>query len=293
MISKYGFHILPLSEALDKLQRNMLPNNALVITVDDGFYSFYHIASDLMRFYRYPATIYLTTYYVQKEKPIFRLVVQYMFWKTQRSEIDLHSCVWSNQEKVDLTDRETRNRATWDCIDYGEQKCSEVQREDISRQLGELLGVDYQKIKDSRILSLMNEEEVRTLAKYDFDIQLHTHRHQLCADDENAALREIQENKQVIRSMVNHPLVHFCYPSGIWNKRQWPWLECLGVKSAVTCLPGLNDTNTPALILRRFLDGEDISQIEFISELFGFSEFIRYFRNRFAHNSVQAGINCE
>jgi hypothetical protein len=47
------------------------------------------------------------------------------------------------------------------------------------------------------------------------------------------------------------------------------------VESATTCEPGLNTAETPLLGLYRILDQDDLSQIEFEAELFGFSELIR------------------
>jgi hypothetical protein len=167
----------------------------------------------------------------------------------------------------------------WECIDYGEQRCSETQRVEIGRALGELLSCDYQQIKDSRIVSLVNKREVKKLAKEGFDIQLHTHRHCFPSEDETMAMKEILENKQYLEEIVGYPLVHFCYPSGIWNQHQWPWLKSMGIQSATTCLAGLNDTTAPELALSRFVDGENISQIEFIAELFGFMELLRLTRN--------------
>lgn len=279
LISKFGFPVLPLSEAIDALQRKVLPKNALAITIDDGFYSVYNVAANMLRSYQYPATVYLTTYYVQKETPIFRLVVQYMFWKAERRRLDLHGCAWSDKQEVDLTNEQMLNRVMWECIDYGEQKCTESKRVEISRELGRLLGVDYQDIKESRIVSLMTENEVRTLAKEGFDIQLHTHRHRFPAEDEAVAIKEVLDNKQSLEAMVDHPLVHFCYPSGIWSERQWPWLAKVGVQTAATCMAGLNDPEVPVLAVRRFLDGANISQIEFAAELFGFMELLRQMRN--------------
>jgi hypothetical protein len=49
----------------------------------------------------------------------------------------------------------------------------------------------------------------------------------------------------------------------------------MNVTSATTCLSGFNDANTPLLGLKRFLDGENISEIEFSGELSGFLPLAR------------------
>ena len=36
----------------------------------------------LLKEFGFTATVYVTTYYVQRNHPIYRLALQYMFWKT-------------------------------------------------------------------------------------------------------------------------------------------------------------------------------------------------------------------
>ena len=45
--------------------------------------------------------------------------------------------------------------------------------------------------------------------------------------------------------------------------------------SATTCNADLNYPDKPSLELKRFLDGENISDIEFEAELSGFNELLR------------------
>jgi hypothetical protein len=52
-------------------------------------------------------------------------------------------------------------------------------------------------------------------------------------------------------------------------------LTNLYIVSATTCEPGLNFRHTPRLALHRFLDGEDIDQIQFEAEMSGLNELLR------------------
>ena len=110
------------------------------------------------------------------------------------------------------------------------------------------------------------------------DCQLHTHRHRF-PEDEAEAAREIAENRAALENVVSGPLEHFCYPGGVWSEEQWPVLESAGVRSAVTCQIGLNDDDTPPYALRRLLDAEDVSQIEFEAEMAGCLELLRKVRS--------------
>lgn len=286
IIEKYGFPVLGLGEANKRLQRGDLPANTLVITIDDGFYSVYKQAARLLAQKEFTATVYVTTYYVQKETPIFRLVVQYMFWKSSVAELVLKDRFWAAEQVLDLSREEEKARLIMDIIEYGENTCNERQREEISVELGVLLGVDYVSIKSERILSLMTAEELHDLAGYGLDIQLHTHRHRFPPDRETA-LQEIQENRSALQKIAGiGKLEHFCYPSGIYSMQQWPWLEAADVVTATTCEPGLNYPETPVMGLMRFLDGNNITRIEFEAELFGFMQLLRQARN-FLHGIIR------
>ncbi|MBF0395202.1 MAG: polysaccharide deacetylase family protein [Desulfobacterales bacterium] len=214
-----------MSEAIDRLKNHTLPDNSLVITIDDGFYSTYSIAKDIIRQYKYPCTIYVTTYYANKQTPILNLADQYISWKT----------------------KETYNK------------------------------LEYQKIEKSRILSILNEKEIKILEEEGFDIQLHTHRHRFPINDAASAKKEIEDNKAFLEKIVKTRLIHFCYPSGIWDKSHLPYLKSMDIESAVTCVPGFVDNKSNLLLLNRFLDSENISKIEFIAEIMGFMDIVRNF----------------
>ena len=91
-LQRYRMRVIPLDEAIDRLYARSLPDRSTVITIDDGFHSFYELAVPCLKRHGFPAIVYVTTYYVHKAAPIFRLVVQYMFWKTKRKSITLVGC---------------------------------------------------------------------------------------------------------------------------------------------------------------------------------------------------------
>jgi len=273
-IQRYRFPVLPLSEALEGLDQDSMPDNSVAITIDDGFYNALVKAAPLLAQYNLPATLYLTSYYAEKRTPIFRLVVQYMFWKTTASKLDLFDQDWGPDQIVSLDDESARNEVAWQIIEYGERHCDEPGRQAICQTLGAMLQVDYGEIVESRILSLVTPQELASLQESDIDIQLHTHRHRLPVNDKECR-REIRENKHFLRQALGEDKEHLCYPSGEWSTSQWACLTSEGIKSATTCEAGLNTAKTPRLALYRILDEDNLSQIEFEAELFGFSELLR------------------
>jgi peptidoglycan/xylan/chitin deacetylase (PgdA/CDA1 family) len=274
LLVSLNYPVLSLEQASESLAKGTLPDCAVVITIDDGFYSVFRQAFPVLQSHSLPATVYVTTYYVRKGNPVFRLVVQYMFWRTQKNELDTTGLRLPRSGVLPLRSYKQKDETMWEIIRFGETQLKEPERCTLASELGGRLGVEYSSLHKARGLSLMSTEEIRDLAKAGIDIQLHTHRHQL-PEEQTQAIREIQENREFLEPLAGRKLQHLCYPSGVWSKQHWPWLESLGVVSATTCDPGLNYAGTPPLGLRRFLDAENTSQIEFEAELSGFSEFLR------------------
>jgi peptidoglycan/xylan/chitin deacetylase (PgdA/CDA1 family) len=277
-LSKQRFPVLDLERALDLLDRGNLPPGATVITIDDGFYGVYRHGLSLLQEFSFPATVYVSTYYSLAARPVFRLCVQYMFWKTKKKELEVEGLGLNQNGVVSLIDEIEKERVSSEIEDYGENSCDDSQRWTLATILASRLGVDYSRIACGRLLTIMTPDEIQALASTGVDVQLHTHRHRF-PEDESAATMEIADNKAVLEPLTGKTLRHFCYPSGIWSQKHWPWLTAAGVKSATTCEPGLNFPETPKLALHRFLDRDDLSDIEFESEMSGFGELLRRTRS--------------
>jgi peptidoglycan/xylan/chitin deacetylase (PgdA/CDA1 family) len=275
-----GVPVLPLGEAMERLRAGDLPDETTVVTIDDGFHSTVRCGLDVVRALSIPMTVYITSYYAQKQNPIFGLVVQYMFWRTAQKTADLRGLGLPLDPRFTWTDREEANACAQEVVDFGERHLSEDERILLARSLGDRLRVPFEPIAKSKDLTLMSADEIAGLARAGVDIQLHTHRHRLPLD-EGSVRREIEDNRAFLEPIVGRPLRHLCYPSGLFNSVQWPWLERLGITSATTCVPGLNGKNTPSLGLTRFLDGDNVTDIEFEAEMSGFVELTRRGSGRF------------
>lgn len=70
MLIDHGFHVIPLRQLLDAMNNKAsLPDNAVVITFDDGMGSFYKYAYPLLQEYNMPATEFLITTRNETYKP--------------------------------------------------------------------------------------------------------------------------------------------------------------------------------------------------------------------------------
>jgi peptidoglycan/xylan/chitin deacetylase (PgdA/CDA1 family) len=276
LLARKRYTVLTLTDALARLRNGTLPPAAVAITIDDGFYAVYKAAAPALKRYGFNATVYVPTYYVEKSAPIFRLVVRYMFALTPLQRIDARDKTWLQGEVVTLATDEQRERAANRVIEYGESCCDEPRRQQLCQELAGLLAMDYRRLCESRLLSLMNAAELREVREWGIDVQLHTHRHRFPSESKALARAEIEDNRRALERVLGPGhFTQFCYPSGHYTVAQWPWLGELGVENATTCEVGLNYADTPPFGLKRFLDDSTISLIRFEAELSGFLEQAR------------------
>src|SRR5258708_5047520 len=83
ILRRGNYAVLPLGDLLERLYRNDLPPRAVALTFDDGAYDFYKQAYPRLKQFGFPATVYLTTYYSEFQRPIFNLICSYMMWKAR------------------------------------------------------------------------------------------------------------------------------------------------------------------------------------------------------------------
>jgi peptidoglycan/xylan/chitin deacetylase (PgdA/CDA1 family) len=273
LIKKIGCTVLSLSEGVSRLYEGTLPPRSVVITFDDGLYDFYEKALPILQEFGYPATLYLTTYYATDHKPVFGVAAGYLLWKGKSGHLDLKKLLGEG-EVLELSSEEEQKQAHSLIVEYAERlKLSAQAKNELLLAMCTQLDLDFDAFCRSRILQLMNSDEIDLIAKAGIDVQLHTHRHRVPLD-EKLFNREISDNRQVIESITGRNTMHFCYPSGKYDLRFFPWLDGANVISATTCYAALSHKRTNRYLLPRLIDTSSLSDLEFESWVIGSSQFL-------------------
>jgi peptidoglycan/xylan/chitin deacetylase (PgdA/CDA1 family) len=273
LLKERGYSVQPLKESLQGLRAGALPPRSVAITFDDGTYDFYRQAFPLLQSYGFPVTVYLSTYYTFCERPVFNLICSYMLWK-RRNQVIADGAELGLRGSLDLRTEPGRHKVVRGLIDLAEREdMTGMQRDTLAARLASFLGIDYGDLKARRILQLMNATEVRMIAQRGVDIQLHTHRHRT-PENEELFRREIQDNRARVRDLAANQPVHFCYPGGVYSPAFLPWLRAESIESATTCNSGLATRQSNFLLLPRFVDNQNRSQIEFESWLTGVGDLL-------------------
>lgn len=272
------YTVLPLGEALEQLRAQTLPTRSVALTFDDGTYDFYRQAYPLLEEFGFPATVYLTTYYSVGKRPVFNLICSYMLWQ-RRGKVIADGGEIGLPGPLDLRSETGRHHVVRALLHLAEREgMNGAQKDDLASQLADFLEIDYGALKSKRILQLMNAREVRGVARNGIDIQMHTHRHR-APEDEASFSREIRENREHILELTGVNPEHFCYPGGVYQPVFLPWLRAEQVLSATTCDSGLCTRRSESLLLPRFVDSQNRTQLEFESWTAGVGDLLALRRN--------------
>jgi peptidoglycan/xylan/chitin deacetylase (PgdA/CDA1 family) len=273
LIEGAGCTVLPLPEALRRLYANDLPERSVALTFDDGTYDFYGHAYPILKEFGFPATVYLTTFYADYNRPVFDVITSYVLWKRQCGSVNMRN-VTGRDVSYDLGNEGATARALKEVRDFSRlNKLSSEEKDRLVIKWADALGVDHGAILEKRILHIMTPAEVAVVAAGGMDIQLHTHRHRT-PSDKTLFLREIEDNRRRIEAMTASVPTHFCYPSGVHEEAFLPWLREAGVESATTCDPGITTRGSDPLRLPRLVDSSTLSAVEFEGWLAGVADML-------------------
>jgi len=268
MLADGGYNVLPFEEATVRLRSGSLPKKAVSITFDDGYADFALRAYPVLQRFGFHATLYLTTYYVLFNRPIFNLIVPYMLWLCRDRHCAANPRLGFEHE-ADLTSGQGRAEV-WEAVSSlaSSRALSGAAKDDLAAEVSAHLGLDYEAIRASRILSLLRPDEVSQISGRGVSIELHTHRHRTPLDAD-LFKREVLENRRHIEEMTGRHPAHFCYPGGINRPAMLPVLDQSGIRTATTHFAGLGSSSTNPLLMPRFLDAQGVPETTYLSWLAG------------------------
>ena len=241
--------------------------------MDDGWAGTFELVDDVLSKYQFPLMLYVTSYYVEKQGAVINVALAYILWRSLgKTLIVKNEAIGLNKKYVISNDnRNSIVNELCEAIDTLESTADRQQLlMDISRELDVTMTVNAQ-----LLFRLLSKDELTKLLASNVDLQLHSHRH--CSPQTEASFQqEISQNREYLQQIVPDTLLeHFCYPSGEYYTKQLAWLGKNAVKTSTTISSGMFNKDTDLLQIPRFLDGEDVHQLEFEAELCGLTTFIR------------------
>ena len=240
------FNVIPLAEAIARLQSRTLPARSLAITFDDGYADNQQIAAPILRKLGLPATFFIATGYLDGGRMFNDSIIA-----------AVRGC---KRASLDLTELG---------LGIHSLESPEQRRSAISMLLPQVKGLDPARraARAERVCQLaevvppddlmMTSSQVAALARDGFGIGGHTVSHPILARmDSNHAREEIHRGRQRLEEITKGSVCLFAYPNGRpgedYSVQTTDQVRQLGFAAAFTTAHGVAGSNADFFQLPRF-----------------------------------------
>ncbi len=259
---KNHFNVVQLSKAIELIINGQLENSTAVITFDDGFQNNFDVAYPILKDAGVPATIFISTGYVDTEDTIWFCRLNQAFNRSFKRE--LH---W-NSHCFNIEDIEKKyiasSKITFELKALPHSRLIKEVKSIIS-QLGdnfhEPVGLDspYRMLCSNAIKKMVESGLI--------EFGAHTHTHAILSPlPSKEKQKEIIKSVSELEKITKTPCKLFAYPNGgaaDFDNETIRILKSLGINAAVSMIPGPNFSDTQLLQLRRYSVGADTNIEQF------------------------------
>ena len=214
------------------------PDNALVVTVDDGYRDFYQVAWPVLREYGIPATVYLVTNFLDRHEWLWLDRVRWMY----RHARSLKGTEEERLKKSRIAAEAAKRMPNPDRLAWLDRL-----PEELGVRPPDQVPPEYEP---------MSWEEVREAAEAGIEFGAHTRSHPILAmlSGDRELEVEIAGSKRRIEEQLGRAVDHFCYPNGSSDDFTSAAVQVVreaGFRTATTTVPGLIGPGADAVRLRR------------------------------------------
>ena len=241
-----GFNVLPLSEAIERLNNGTLPSRAACITFDDGYANNATVAFPILRKRSLPACFFIATEFLDG------------------------GCMW-NDIIIEALRTTTEPRLNLEDIDLGTYPLNDLQDRltAMTKVLMELkrLNPESRDAATDHIIEKLNVQQpmgmmmtpaqVKSLASAGMEVGGHTISHPILSTlTHRQARAEIGGGKEQLEAITGQPVKLFAYPNGRpgqdFTEAHIALCRELGFVAAVTTARGTARRDTNPFLLPRF-----------------------------------------
>ena len=199
------FNVMPLYDALRALDAGCLPPRTVCITFDDGYRSVHDLALPILREFKLPATVFVTSGYIGDDAGnMWNDRIIHAVQSLPAGTLDLGDL---GLECYSLDSMEARRKTAERLTEVGKYMLPAA-RAALVQRLDQLSGM-----KDDALM--LTPAMLHALDASDIEIGAHTVSHPILTslDDESARF-EITAGKAQLESLIGKPVRLFAYPNG-------------------------------------------------------------------------------
>jgi peptidoglycan/xylan/chitin deacetylase (PgdA/CDA1 family) len=247
---KEWFNVLPLAEAVARLQRGALPARAAAITFDDGYADNHDVALPILQRHGLSATFFIGVGFLDGGRMFNDTVIEAVR-RCGQPALDLTPLGLGRHAVGSLAEKRQAIPALLNQIKY----LPFAQRRETVEALAAIAEVT---LPDDL---MMSRQQVKALHESGMGIGAHTVHHPILARlDSGEAEREIADSRDELQALLGEPVTLFAYPNGKPGSDYRPehvaMARWLGFQAAVSTAWGVARGESDVFQLPRFTPWE-------------------------------------
>jgi len=246
-IIKRELNPVSLNELIIAQDQHNVPDNAVVITFDDGYSDFYDHAFPVLKEEGIPCTLFVTTGFVNGDIWLWPDRLQYCVDYSSKESI----CVPGEEHPLSLKgDR----KIVWNALADHCLTLSNLEKINFIASVETELNVSPPALPPSEYEAL-DWNQIRDISRAGFEIGSHSVSHPVMTSLNDESLHhELIQSKADIENQIGYPVTSFCYPNGQpfdFDERVKAAVHEVGYKCALAAFPG-RDTLGDRLAINRY-----------------------------------------
>lgn len=220
---KRNFNVLPTNELISRQADNTLPKNAVAITFDDGHKDFYSTSWPILKKYKLPASLYITTDFVDDKIWLWPDLLRHILLSTTFATVKPE-----NLQPLELNAEALPS--TWNTIANHCINLSSQNRTDYINNLAAKLKVPIS-ANPSPSFRAVSWENLKEMITEGLDVGSHTVSHPILSSlSEKELIDELTTSKKRIETELGITCQNICYPNGMVDD-----ISTLVDKTAMEC----------------------------------------------------------
>ncbi|MBU0993966.1 MAG: polysaccharide deacetylase family protein [Proteobacteria bacterium] len=269
------FQIISLNEYIEFITENReIPENLVIITVDDGYFDFYQIAYPIIKDMNIKVTLFSTVNFIDKKIWMWPDRITYALEKTNRKQF-----VFSFEKKRFICDLSSIDSTliSWKAFSDYCIKVEDKKKWDLIGELEKYLDMDTPNIPLPEYSSV-TWKQLAEMNAHGVEIGSHTINHPILSKiSEEDLYQEVHLSKKILEEKLDCEVKTFCYPNsypGDINDAVIEQVKAAGYKGAV--FGGLPSSLTDLYTLPRI--GVERDSNKFLWKFTGMEYVIPYLK---------------
>ena len=253
-ILKKWFDVVSLDSIIDHIKEGkQFSRPTTAITFDDGYRDNYTLAYPVMREFRFPATIYLTTGLINTNKRTWVDTIEYALLKTKEKSVSIPELF--GDQTISIATKKELEAANSD-IGEAMKKVSESEKLRLINELYNRLGVEKKPEEEDCKPRMLSWDEIKEMKKNHISFGSHTNNHPVLTKIPiDKAKEEILSSTMLLKEKVGEAR-HFAFPNGThkdFNEELNNYCKEIGLESIATAEYGIVDLDSNPHYMGRFI----------------------------------------